>query len=299
MRELAALRLSNMRGPFYPGAEGALAFHLKMLEEAAERGELLRLDDRAFVLHWVEESHPHRHLLLVHRRESDADALAWCQRTLDAVVPTLGDDLEISLTGREVALRSQLLAMGGLGINSVVLAGRVEHGLRNLGPVPELPVGLHLRRQRPQDVEGLLDLRIQAFRSEPAYFWFGASEAIIEQARAKILEPPDTELGWVFETEGRIVGHFEYSNRTPCVHHGTSAGVGLVFDPSLRGRGLSRLAYRTMLESMTEHDIRWFKGTTARKPVLHLARRMGRGVIGVVIRRTHTFPPGWFGLEGT
>ena len=287
-----------MRGPFYPGTEGSLAFHTQMVADAAERGELLALDDRAFVAHWVEERFPHRHLVMVHRRRDDPEALAWCRTTLDAVVDQVGDDLEVELLGNEVALRQHLLARGDLGINAVVQAGRVEHARRNLGEVPALPEGIQLRPQQPSDVDALIELRREVFRKEPEYFWFGASDAFVERSREMILRNAEEEHGWVLVRAGRVVGQFEYTAYNPCVHYGTSAGLGLMLAEDLRGRGLSKLAYRTVLDSMAAEGIVWFKGTTARKGVLHLGRRMGRGVTAVWFRRNHTFPPGWFGLEG-
>lgn len=287
-----------MRGPFYPGADGALAFHLKVLQDAVSLGEVRSLGGRAFLAHWVEASHPHRHLVIVHRRPDDAEALAWCRENLDDVVDAVGDDLEVDLIGSEIALRQHLLARGDLGINAVVQVGRVEHALRNLGEVPALPEGVTMRVQRPTDVDALIALRLEVFRKEPDYFWFGASDAFVERARQVIVANGEKEHGWVLVRDGRVVGQFEYTDRNPCVHHGRSAGIGLIFDESLRGLGLSKIAYATLLGSMAAEGIPWFKGTTARKPVLHLGRRMGRGVIGVWLRRNHTFPPGWFGLEG-
>ena len=60
--------------------------------------------------------------------------------------------------------------------------------------------------------------------------------------------------------------------------------------PALRGRGLLRGLYASLLDSMIEAEARVFKGGTCQPPVLRLAREMDRALFAIHLRRGARLP---------
>lgn len=298
LEALAELRSENLCGPHLPGTLASPAFHLGLIQAALKHGGTLEhLGNRAFVLGWIEPADVGpRAYLMAHVEAGDPAALQWCLRALERVLPTLDETLEVTLGIRQEALWRHLLTLG-LGFNAVNLAGRTDLALQRLvqayDPPATLP-GLQVRGIEPSDADVVVELVRASFTDEPIYHSYGAHPASLKRIRAKIEQPDGRRRSWVIEEDGRVQGMFEVAHIPSCPHHGSAAGTGLVLAPALRGRKIAIFAYRQMLEHLVEQELAWIKGTTGRQSVLHLARVMGRGVTGVVLRRTFVFEPGWF-----
>lgn len=289
----ADLRAQSFLGPHYPGSSGCAAFHQRFIDSAQRDGELLSYKERALVGIWQSGRTTH---CIVHRRWGDPGALAWCRSVLADRIPEHDERLQITLPIADGELRAALFELG-LGINAVNLAGRVPQAhaalVRAYDPPHEVP-GLRIRPLEPSDADHVLALRERVFGAEPVYAWFATHPEHQARIRETILRDDWVGVRQVVEVHGQVRGLFESYRRPQCPHHQSSASTGLIFDASLRGRGLAKVAYRRILEDLMAHDIAWIKGTTGRRSVMHLGRVMGRGATGVILRRNHTLPRDWF-----
>jgi len=303
--ELTDLRYRGVsRSPVYPGGPAAIARHRAYLEQGLERGALrvMRHGDElaAFTLEWSGEGpggEGESRDLVIHRRESPA-TLDWLRQVLSEAAPGWPAHLQVAVPTWDTALRA-LLEELGLGIQSVLLTGRVDQALARLVEARDPPrdlthLGLTIAEAAPDHAEGVVALRRQVFTAEPQYCWFGALPGFLEAARAGLSDPEFHGERRVILDGERVVGFLSctYSDDDP--HHGRSGGMDLILDASIRGRGVSIVAYRLLLETMAAHGTLWIKGTTAQPPVFHLGRLMGRQPYIVTLSGRGFFPPGWF-----
>ena len=295
---LARLRHDDLaRSPFYPGGPAALTFHRDMLARASEAGVIALVEEGseilAFAARWVEPDsftgEPVEQLM-VHRRDSEA-GLAAGMVCADRVMADAAEDVRATLARWDTAIRRHLEGWG-LGLLSVNLAGRREDAVAGLGPVVE-PAWLEIARVQAEDVDGVLALYAQVFRDEPLYAPFGAHPRFLEGLRETLLADSGDDH-WALRESGRLIGYAATRYRMTDPHHGSSAGVELVFSRAARGRGLARVLYGRVLTSMAARGVAWMKGTTARPQVLSLAAKLGRGITGVNLSRKNAFPAGWF-----
>jgi hypothetical protein len=305
LEELVALRYDHIaRSPVYPGGEAARAMHTRYVLDGLQRGDhhlrLLRAPGgrlQAFALAW-QVYDPMRAAtlthVLVHREESEA-ALGWLAGVLPGFLAPLADDLEAGIPAWDAPLRG-LLEASGLSLQSVVLAGRVERALARLvaryDPPRALP-GVALVPMQPGHIDALVALHRRVFSAAPQFCWFGASDAFLEGYRAYLESPPPGPRLVALEG-GEVAGYLASRFNLEDPHHGRSAGMDLILDERLRGRGLSKVAYRLLLEAMVAGGIEWIKGTTGQPPVLKLARVMGREAYVATLSRRGFFPAGWF-----
>lgn len=301
----AALRHRQLRrSPGYVGGPAALDFHVnKLMRAMAEGGQVrVKLDGdeaRAMVAYLPGEFVPGsgRVTFVVAHQATGASEAAWLADQLDElglpVSPT------VKLCPWDVDL-CEVFEARGFGLASVCLQGRSDVALARLLQLPqtsrcveELVPGARLRRLRPDDLEAVIALYVEIFQAEPEYCPFGAEPAY----HAMLLRRFRGEahgVHYVVELEGRIRGLLGCWIRDDLHTPPASAGMDLLLGRELRGKGLSWVAYRRILEEAFPRGAAWIKGTTGQPGVIRAARAMGRVTTGIDLVPGAVFPPGWF-----
>ncbi len=318
LEQLADLRHRWMQaGSAYPGGLAALDEIRRHLDSLATRGELrtFRRSSGALgaALLWCPDPlDPFYRATITHlvaQHDGSSEGLAWLAAAITKVVPGLPDDLECVVPSADRATRT-LLGEAGLGISTLMLAGRVRQARRALQARPRPPLrpealGLEVREMCPGDAGEVVDLLRRVFTEEPDYAWFMAAEPWLERRRTELAAGEQDRLSLLLRRDGRLLGLVEAGLKPVDAHHGSSVGVGLVLDREIRGCGLAPYAYDRVLALAEEGGVEWIKGATARPAVLHLATQMGRRSVSVFMRRRPCFRDGRFdraldghGLEG-
>lgn len=285
---------------FYPGGPAALAYHRDRIAEWLAVGPHWRVGPvgapEGFVVRFPERDPP-THLptthVLISRRPGSPTA-AWVADVLPAALDGVPDaEVQALVPAWDREVRAILVGRG-LSVAKVDLAGRVDVAVARFvarwGDVAPLPA----RDATSADAAAILDLCREVFEAEPAYGAHYAEPAFRAAEQARLAAGLPAGLNRVVEVAGRIRGFYQASLQVPNVHHGSSAGINLVFAEELRGARASIRAYGEILPFLARAGIGWIKGATARPPVMHVARVLGRGVTGVTMRRDANFPPGWF-----
>lgn len=233
------------------------------------------------------------HAVAVTIDDAAPGAAGWLVERLRALAAergVVGLDLHLYTAWRR-AIDAVLSAELGLGIDSVVLVGATEPALAALvakyDPPRDLSVfGLDAGRPRDvAEVDAVVALERRVFERWPAYCWFGASPQALARTRGTLLDALRGEGGMsVIRRGDEALGYVHFGVEHDAPFWGPAAGVGLLLDPSLWGRGLVKTLYRVGLERLVEQGVGVFKGGTAQPPVLGLGRLMGRAALGVHLR---------------
>ncbi len=226
----------------------------------------------------------------------DAQARAWLLERLDAWAPDLDASTDLMMDPRHTALLPDLEARG-FGLTSALLVGQVAPALDRLvaryDPPSDLAhLGLTLRPvTTPADVDALVALKRRVFAEVPDHCWFYLNPGFAEAEREGLLADLGGGAYWlVARPDGAVVGTFGASFQLDGVLWGPCAGVDLALDPSVRGQGVVKTAYRLLLEAAAAHGCVAFKGGTSQPAVMHLSRVMGREPHALELRRAPKFP---------
>jgi ribosomal protein S18 acetylase RimI-like enzyme len=225
--------------------------------------------------------------------ELEWDARAWIDGVLDDELPRMEADLDLLL---DVGYRHAYRAMRarGVGIDSLQLYGRPDVALTKLED-RSLPPAITLARMEPEHVRAVMDLSRATFIAEPQYCWFGANEGFLAYKQRELerdLEQPE-HVQRVLIEDGRVVGHCSASVKDDPLW-GPTAGMSLILEPHLRGRGFVHAIYRHLLEHAVRAGARVMKGGTSQPPVIRLGVRMQRPAYAFVLRRRATWPESHF-----
>ncbi|MCA9546168.1 MAG: hypothetical protein KC613_17305 [Myxococcales bacterium] len=226
----------------------------------------------------------------------DAEAVAWLGRALAELALHRSGEYLLDL---DVAYRAALpaLASVGVGVDSVVLVGEPREALERLvahrDPPPDLRhLGLQLGRLRRPHLGAAVALRRRVFAAEPQWAWFGAWPehlARIEAAWAEACEDRASLL-YAIHAGDQLVGVCHASIQEDTPWWGRKAGMDLVFDPSIQGRGVIWTVYRVLLERLTRRGVAAFVGGTAQPAVMRLAALMGRWPRSLNLRSQPSLP---------
>lgn len=305
IEELADLRHRWMQaGPAYPGGMAALVEIRRHLDSLATRGEqrCFRQPDGALgaaVLWGADPLDPFYRASVTHliaQHDGSPAGQSWLSAALAKLLRSLPDDIECVVPAADVATRG-VLCQEGLGVSTVLLAGRVGQARQSLqlrARVRPESIGLCVEELCPADADEVIDLLRRVFTEEPEYAWFIVGEAWLERRRAQLAAGEQDQLSLLLRRGGRLLGIVEASVKAADAHHGSSVGVGLVLDREIRGCGLASYAYDRVLTLAEEGGAEWIKGATARPAVLHLATQMGRRPVSVFMRRRPVFGDGRF-----
>lgn len=235
-----------------------------------------------FVMSWWEArgwtGGPLQRVLVEVEPDSHAGA-AWAAERILALGGALDGPLDLRVNAEQHLLRRRLVECG-LGVDSVRLVGAPGPALVMLqarwDPPRDLAhLGLALTPMAPHHVDDVLELRHRVFQRHPEFCWFGATPGHLERLRRELLQPSPKELHRVVLADGRVMGIVSASVRAdPC--WGQTAGMDLVLDPAVQGRGIAKTAYLLALDWMVDRGVDCVQGGTAQPAVMHLARAMGR-----------------------
>lgn len=192
----------------------------------------------------------------------------------------------------------------GFGIDSVQQLGDARLALERLIAEKDPPLtvpGLTIEDARLGDVDPIVLLHQAAFSRHPEHCFFGAYRehllrlrddvhATIRQAANLGREP----LHWVVRGRGKVLGHVEAEVTHDHPWWGNVAGLALVFDPSIQGRGVVKTAYRVALTLAVARGAERIKGGTSQPAVLGLGQVMGRPWLSIGLRRHTHYPPQHF-----
>lgn len=115
------------------------------------------------------------------------------------------------------------------------------------------------------------------FKRNPQFGWFVNSEKFLDQMfemRKNNANDPSSCLR-VIKRGNEVLGYFGY-NRQPGFFNGSTVGSDFVFHRRIQGKGISHVGYRILLEHMIQNKVDFFYGNTSQKPILKLAKIMGR-----------------------
>lgn len=174
----------------------------------------------------------------------------------------------------------------GFRVDSVMQTGGVREALKKLVRSKNPPVqldhlNLHLRPARRKDIDAIMRLFKTEFSRNPQYGWFCADPRFLRQMRRDLnsgLKVGRHHHFVIQNARQKIVGYFSGHPRKG------SAGLSLVFDQSIQGKGVAKTAYRVLLESLAKRGVRRIRGGTSQKAVMGLGRLMGRKVSMYILR---------------
>lgn len=235
------------------------------------------------------------------RNFSSVEALRWMKEKILSHRALYPVNNSLGVSGADKKLRDFLLKRG-FHIQAIILEGKTGFCLKNLrkkNSKPVLPAGLRLERLKTKkQLEEVLALEHRIFRKNPEYGFYSEFEETVDVHRKEMLGAMKNgdDLFYVFlDRSNKILGFFGgFLNRKDPLH-GSSAGVSLVFDEKIQGKGLSKLAYHTLLEDLVKEKISVFTGGTSQKSVMKVSKLMGRKAIAWCLRYGEgKFPPSYF-----
>ncbi len=235
-----------------------------------------------FVLSWWEArgwiGGPLQRVIVEVDPESPA-AADWATERILRLGGALDGPLDLRVNAEQHLLRRRLVH-AGLGVDSVRLVGAPGPALVMLQARWDPPstlehLGLALTPMAPHHVDDVIALRHRVFRASPEYCWFGAMPGHLEGLRRDLRRPSPDERNRVVLAQGRVMGIATASLRAdPC--WGRAAGMDLVLDPAIQGKGISKTIYRGALDWLVERGADCLQGGTAQPAIMHLGRAMGR-----------------------
>jgi len=235
--------------------------------------------------------------IVVNRDPDDAAAIQWI---VDRVVEIgVGPETDMFVFAADRIVIDRLLtACPALGVDAVILLGEPRSALAALveqrDPPSLIDLGFDLGPVADTaEVDRLVDMTRDTFTAHPEWCWFGTTGRQLARERAGLLlgvgggDPDD--LTEVIRCDGQVVGMMQMHLADNPLW-GRTAGVGLLLDRSLWGRGLLKPMYRRMLERLVAANVDTFKGGTSQGPVMHLGRLMGRPLHAAVLRTDTHYP---------
>jgi len=237
-------------------------------------------------------------LCFVDRDPRSTVALAAVAAALRALREVLDETTWLEVDAMDLALVHVVLD-AGFAIDSVQQVGDPRVGLARLIAAYDPPPSELVPATR-DDVDGVITLHHEVFTQEPERCFFGAYpehllrmrkdlQATLRAARHDGVLP----LHWVLRTRSKVVVHVEAE-----VHDhpwwGKQAGLALVLDPSVRGQGLVKSAYRQALTAAVARGAELIKGGTSQPAVMGLGRVMARPWYAFGMRRHAQLPPEHF-----
>jgi GNAT superfamily N-acetyltransferase len=220
----------------------------------------------------------------------DAEATRWVATQVRELAPQFDDDVELRLDVCHRALLPELERCG-LVPRMQWFHGNPRTALEALRSGPRSPAALgdELRMEplSQRYIEPLVALARDYFQRRPETGFLPphlsvtpAMQARIDQfTRDRMTQAVGTNTALVVVRDGEAMGYGGYHpQRDPILGH--FGGLALVLAEPIQGRGLSKLIYERLLQSMISEGVELMRGRTANPAVLHLAARMKRPLRG-------------------
>jgi len=245
-------------------------------------------------------------LLMLDRDPRSPDALAHLLAIVRAHLDDpLDDTTFVEVDARDLALVHGLVELG-FHLDAVVQVGDPRVALGALVARYDPPLALSsyapalaLEPARPGDVDGIVALHRATFSARPELCFYGASPRHLARMHDHIAVlvalGGDPVEHWVVRApDGRVAGHLELEVDRDHPFWGAYAGLGVILEPALQGRGIVKSLYRVALAAAVARGARLVKGGTAQPAVLGLGRLMGRPWHTISLRRVGVLPPEHF-----
>ena len=221
----------------------------------------------------------------------DAEATGWVATQMRELAPRFDVSFELQLDVGHRALLPELQRCG-LTPRMKWLHGDPQAALDGLraGPLNRATLSDDLRIEalsQARHVEPIVTLVREYFERDPGTGPLSPHVSITAAVQARLDEFTRDSLNealgknttLVVLRDAEVMGYGAYHPRhDPIMGH--FAGLALGFDPSIQGRGLSKLVYERLLERMIATGVQLMRGRTANLAVLHLAARMKRPLRG-------------------
>lgn len=217
-------------------------------------------------------------------KKSDKKLLRWLRRVFQRHKNEFDKEkIEIWIKPAFSFLVPHLEKMG-FHIETVLLMGKPRKALKQLTQKRIVPstlnhLGLEIRPIQPKDVAAVIKIFRAEFCRNPQYGWFcGLPDYLNHRAkefRKNINKSDKAFVRVITNKSGKVVGVFSAVFQDDPVYE-RRGGTELIFDQSIQGHGISKTAYRLMLEWLVEKNVTVFQGGTSQAPVLKMGRVMKR-----------------------
>lgn len=278
--------------------------YLSMAKKAVREGKLLsftRGKKIAAGLISVEDSQSFfgvkARVLVLDVKLKDARALKWLLGTLKEEKSSLDDNTFIFLAASYANFLPELFELG-FSVDSLILEGDPKKALkllkRNLNPPEDLRhLGLSIRRAEKKDISKILKLSKTEFTRNPQFGWFCASPKFLKAQRIELTRGMRRKdhSHYVIEKGKNFLGYFG----SDASREKKLAGITLLFDPAIQGKGAVKTAYYILLKDMVLKNVSDFRGGTSQTPVLKISKIMGRRMVSCLLRfQKSAFPKDHF-----
>ena len=260
----------------------------------------------AYCLLWPEEEawfgRPSWWCAIDYRTEHPANRL-WVEEVVGRHPEFAHPDFHCEL---DAAYRGLLptLMQRGLGIDAITYLGSPKQALEALLATRNPP--LHLKAMgleiaplsSGREIAQVLALREAYFRAHPEYCFFGASAEFLAGLKTELIGILSKhEPFYVILRGDRVVGYFSADIEESHAYWGRVAGMDIILDPSLQGRGIVKSVYAILLRELVNREVQVFKGGTSQPSIIGLATLLKRPRLAFCLRQDATFPPEHFGLN--
>ena len=290
--QLVTLRRAALRR--YPEyaveSDEATAALSKEAEAAVAGGDEVRiLDDRAALVLWRAptalgwEAQRGR----IELADDDEEAVCWLAEQLQEIAPRLEPSLELLLDAAHAGVLPHAEAVG-LRPRLILLHGSPRgalEGLQRGGLDRSALAGLEIAPLEVEHIEPIVALSREVFGERPEHGMLppGISltpavqeglDAFVRKMQGGCVE---TGTGFVVLRDGEVLGQGSaHTRHDPLL--GQVGGLGIALRPEIRGRGVGKLLYETLLKRLMDMEVKVMRGRSANPTVLHLAQRMGRSL---------------------
>lgn len=220
-------------------------------------------------------------ILEVHRNKNSPSALIWLNKKLEQYKYKIKGHCEALISPNDNELK-RVMVKNGFHTSSLILLGKTHIAYKNLvkkfNPTKDVTsLGLKITSiESIKDIDQIIKIHRREFKRNPQYGWFVAKPQALKTFKEVLLKQRKAKSAFVFKNlNGKVLGYFSGSSRHN-FRMGLTGGVGLCFDKSIQGLGLSKVAYRLILEEFISGGVGQFYGGTSQKPVIKMAKIMGR-----------------------
>jgi hypothetical protein len=177
-----------------------------------------------------------------------------------------------------------LLTQAGFGIDSVVLDGPVGEGLARLVAKIDPPknlkhLGLKIQKIKTRaEIDSVLKIFKREFTRNPQFgSWVGTAPYLraIRANMRRALEKRKLD-GYLICNDDGIWGYFGFYVIPENPLFPAGAGIEIILDQQIQGKGIAKTCYRMMLEKLNRRKIVLIRGGTSQPAVMALGKIMKR-----------------------
>lgn len=210
----------------------------------------------------------------------------WVERAIETRKHLFDDKTVMFLPAAYERLLPALLK-SGFSIDSLILdgdpRGSLKALLRKQRPPTDLShLGLQFRPATRNDIANILEISRKEFSRNPQYGWFCASPKFLRAQRKELTDAirAGDHSHYVIERSGKFLGYFG----SDATNRAKQAGISLIFDRKIQGKGIAKTAYLILLNDMVRKKVARYRGGTSQLPVMNIAKLMNRRLVLILLR---------------